>query len=221
MKRSRTRVALTWTVGTLLLASVASADVLLFDFSGYDYWDGSDCYNAIGYVTEVNPTLLNFNYADNEYTFSLQDACPATVDTIGTWVVYTFTGGTLDIYCDPLLGGTAADYGSNPPNLVAPSTFEDGECVLGGDFTQLQFFLDTASGMGSLDGQLTFVRGTQLENIHPSQRDGWSLAANRQGTPGAPEGYFSQTDGQVFVPEAIPVKFTSWGLLKSRGEVQR
>ena len=219
MKRSRTRAALRLTVGALLAAGVASADTFLFDFSGYDYWQNPTCYNAVGFVTEVDPGLLNFNYADFEYTMSLQNACVATVDTIGTWVVYTFTGGTLDLYCDPLLGGTAADYGANPPNAVAPATFEDGECVLGGDFTQLQFFFDLGSGMGSLDGRLTFVRGTQLDNIHPSQRDGWSLAANRQGTPGAPEGYFSQTDGQVFVPEAVPVKPVSWGLLK-RG-VQR
>jgi len=208
----------------VLAASFAFADDFLADFYGYDYWSPwtapsgapGDCYNSVGYTPAVNPVFLTFDYAVNEYTYSLQSVCLSTVDTVGTHVILEFTGGTLDLYCDPLTGGTTADFGTNPPNAVSPSTFEDGDCVLGADLATMQIVIDTTTGNADLFGSLDFVRGSQLGNLPANQRNGWTLAGLRAAAPGIPAGYSWQVDGQLFLQAPVPVQDESWGSIKSR-----
>lgn len=212
-------------VAVAMIATAAFANVFLLDFAGYDYWDPftmpidtiGNCYNAVGMVPQVNDSYLTFDYSLNEYTFSLQGVCLSAVDTVGTRVVYGFTGGTFDVYCDLLAGGTAADYGTNPPNATAPSSFEDGECVLGGDLSNFEITVDMGTGNADLYGNVTLVRGTQLGNIPVEQRNGWTLAGLRAGAPGTPDGYFWQIDGQLFIDAPVPVEESSWGSLKKTG----
>jgi hypothetical protein len=219
MKTLRYRGAVLAFAVAVLFAAGAGAATLFLDFYGYDYWDPIGCYNAVGYVPAVDDDYLTFDYANNEYTFYATGACIAQADTFGTFVVITFTGGTFDVYGDPLVGGTAADYGTNPPNAVSPSTFVDGECVIGADFTDLTVYFDLSTGEGSLEGTMNLVRGTQLGNIPTYQRNGWTLAGLRAfPTPGnpVPVGYSWQIDGALYIEDPIATEPSTWGSLKHK-----
>lgn len=204
----------------ILVAVAAWANVYLLDFNGYDYWWPSNCYNALGDVTDFNPDYLSLDFSTNEYTISLQQICVTSVDSTSFpgMKIFYLEGGTLDIYGDDLVTGTHRDYGTNPPNATAPSTFEDGQLILGGDFSQMTVTWNMMTGEGSLEGVLTFNRGAQLDSIPEAQRDGWTLAALR--VTGSeiptPEGYFWQIDGQVYISDPIPVENSSWGQIKQQ-----
>jgi hypothetical protein len=206
-------------IGALVIAgspATASDPVILFDFTGYDYWTWmpDTCYNAVGEVPSADPAYLTFD-PTKQYTFSLQGVCLVSTVTFGCYTSYTFEGGTLDVYCDDLLaGGTDFDYGINPPNATSPSSFEDGELILGADVQAMTILWNTCDGTASLEGGLDFVRGTQLGNIPLEQRGGFTLAGAREDAPGIPEGYFWQIDGIVEIPGAVPTESRSWGSLK-------
>ncbi len=219
MKTLRYRGAVLAFAAMVLFAAMAGAATLFLDFYGYDYWDPAGCYNAVGYVPAVDPTYLTFDYDNNEYTFYTTGACIAQADTFGTFVIISFTGGSFDVYRDPLVGGTTADYGTNPPSAVAPSTFTDGECVIGADFTSLTVYFDLSGGEGSMQGTMNLVRGTQLGNIPVYQRMGWTLAGLRAfqplGSP-VPEGYSWQIDGTLDIEDPIATEPSTWGSLKHK-----
>lgn len=218
MKTLRYRGVVLSVAVVAVLAAAAWANVYLLDFQGFDYWWPAGCYNAIGDVTAVNSDYLTFDYVNNEYTFSLQNVCTAMVDSTSIPGLYIFSlaGGTVDIYEDAILGGTHRDYGANPPNATAPSTFEDGTLVLGGDINSVILVWNSMSGEGSLEGTMDLNRGSQLGNIPMEQRSGWTLAALRdvQDPIPTPEGYFWQIDGYLEISDPIPTQPKSWGELK-------
>lgn len=218
MKTLRYRGAVLALAALVVFAAVAGAATLFLDFHGYDYWTPVGCYNAVGYVPSVEPTYLNFDYGTNEYTFFFTGACIAQADTFGTFIVLSFTGGAFDVYEDPLSGGTAADYGANPPNATAPSTFSDGTLVIGADITSLMVYFDLATGEGSLEGTMDLVRGTQLGNIPPYQRMGWTLGGLREVPVGIPipEGYSWQIDGSLYIEDPIATEPSTWGGIKQK-----
>jgi len=218
MKTLRYRGVVVSVAVVAVLAAAAWANVYLLDFQGFDYWSPATCYNAVGDVTAVNSDYLTFDYGNNEYTFSLQNVCSVMVDStsLAGLYIWSFVGGTVDIYEDALVGGTARDYGINPPNATAPSTFEDGTLVLGGDFSMMTLVWNSFTGEGSLEGTMDLNRGSQLANIPMDQRTGWTLAALRDvdGSIPTPEGYNWQIDGYLEISDPIAVQPKSWGQLK-------
>mgnify|MGYP001049742693 FL=1 len=219
MKTLKFRGAVLALAAVVVFAVAAGAAVLFLDFYGYDYWNPTGCYNALGYVPWVDSDYLTFDYANNEYTFYVTGACISQADTMGTFVILTFSGGTFDVYGDPLVGGTAADYGATPPNAVAPSTWTDGTLEIGADITSMAVYFDLATGEGSVEGTVNFVRGAQLNRIPKPQRTGWTLAGLRAfplpGTP-VPEGYSWQIDGSLFLEEPVATEPSTWGNLKHK-----
>ena len=167
----------------------------------------------------VNPTYLTIDAGINQYTFVLGNTWYMSSDTVGTNVFHTYSAGTLDIYEDPIATGTAYDYGINPANATSPSTFQDGTNILGGDFNApITIWIDMNTGNGSISGTLDFVRGTQLGNIPVDQREmALTIAGMMFMPPMGPEGYFWQIDGQVYLPESVPVQPTTWGKIKQLG----
>ncbi len=217
MKTLRHRgTALAIAAAVVLIVAVAWADVPLLGFNGYDYWNPANCYNAVGEVTEMNATYLTYDYGTNEYTFYLSNMCVATVDslTYPGFKLITFSTGYFDVYEDPIAGGTAFDYGINPPNATAPSTFTDGTAIIGGDLNGMTITWNTTTGAASLSGMVDLNRGSQLANIPVDQRSGWTLAGLRGNTPGMPDGYNWQIDGHLSITEPTPTRSSTWGQLK-------
>jgi hypothetical protein len=225
MKSIRYKVAALVIVASVAFSAGAGANVFLLDFAGYDaVWpndmgEPGSSYWALGDVNAVNSTYLTIDPANNEYTFVLKNAWYVSSDTVGTNIFHTYSAGTFDVYEDPIATGTHRDYGINPANATAPSTFEDGVNILGGDFTgSIVIWIDMMTWNGSVSGNLDFVRGSQLGNIPVDQRNmALTIAGMTFMPPMGPEGYFWQIDGQVFIEEAVPTQKTTWGRLKKLG----
>src|SRR5262249_9754599 len=103
-----------------------------------------------------------------------------------------------------------------PPNGTAPSSFTDGTAILVGDITSLRYILNTDTGSGSFDANFSAVGGTQLGNIPPGQRSGWTFAGTTRNTTAIPAGYLHQVDGQTLIQGPTAAHPVSWGEIKRK-----
>lgn len=214
--------------GALALAAAPSARAqdLLFDYVGFDYehpvvvpgvFGGvGNGYVGLGEVPVLLSPLAS-DQANYEYTYVLTGATSLNRTVSGPFVVISYSGpATLTLYEDARAGGTAFDYGVNPPNGTAPSSFTDGTAILVGEVTDFFYVFNTATGSGSYDATFEVVGGTQLGNIPVDQRTGWTFAGVTTNTPSIPEGYAHQVDGQTFLNKPTPATASSWGAIKRK-----
>jgi hypothetical protein len=214
-------------LGVLLLLALpphaAQAQSLLFDYLGFDYEDPDPVAATFGepgssYVgLGTVPGLFAPLVADTttyEYTYVISGLSVASVLTFPpSYEVVNYNAGTLKIYEDSKALGTAADFGSNPPNGTAPPTFVDGTLFLNATLTGFQLVLNTATGTGSYEAVLEVTGGSQFGNFS-SQKKGWTFAGTTGNALNVPPGYAHQVDGQVFLNEPSITRHASWGRIK-------
>lgn len=213
------------TIASLAFPAMVHADQYLADFRGYDYEDPNggagfgdlgDGYNSLGLVTQVNPSLLTANFVANEYTYQFKDLVAIGSDSAPPYLYLFYTSGRVRIYEDSRTTGTAADYGTNPTNVIAPPTFIDGTLILGGLVTNFVIQINPSTNNGAFTGDIAFDEGTQQGSIPPAQLNGWTFAGlTSGGGTGTPAGYVHQVDGEIRVPDVVPAQSTSWGQVKS------
>lgn len=207
----------------LAYAPVTHAQTLLFDYVGFDYQtpnnvpfgDPGTSYTGIGTVPFLFAPLTS-DTNNNEYTYVMSGLAPVGPPQVfGQFKIINYTAGTITLYEDSKLGGTAADFGVNPPNPTVPTTFTDGTPILVGALTNFQFVLDTASGTGSFEAVFTVTGGSQLGNFPLNQRKGWTFSGATVNALNIPQGYAHQVDGQTFLDAPVSSRKTSWGRLKA------
>jgi hypothetical protein len=206
-----------------VLATAGRADTLLFDYVGFDYEtpNNNPGFGEVG-STYVGLGTCPFLFAPltsdqtlNEYTY-VMEAVQSNVATIGSHTVITFApGATIKLYADSRSTGTEGTFGTNPPNATAPSTFNDGENILEGALTSLQYVFDTNTGTGYFEAVFTVTGGTQLGNFPLNQRTGWTFSGVTANALNIPQGYAHQVDGQTFLNEPTTTRRTTWGKLKA------
>ena len=226
MKRLLTRLLPALIATCAFGAPAARAQNLLFDYVGFDYeypdlnpvdfgWPG-DGYQGLGEVPVLYSPLVS-DQTTYQYTYFFDGLVASTRQTVGTYVIIDYVGpGTITIYEDLRLGGTPADYGTNPPSAAAPPTFVDGTAILVGQLTNFQYIFNTATGSGSFEADFEAVGGTQLSNIPLNNRLGWTFAGVTGNTTSIPTGYDHQVDGQTFLHPPTPTRNESWGGIKVR-----
>lgn len=215
-------VAAGFLLAAALWAAPASAVSLLADYRGYDYEPNhpGPGFGDIGNTYEVVATVpqlgapLTFNFGINEYTCVLTGLTSVSKMALGTFDIIGYSGGTLSVYCDALLGGTVATYGVNPPNATAPSSFTDGTTILVGNLTNFQLVYDNSTQTGSFEGDLNFTGGSQIGNFPSNQRSGWTFAGVTSNSPITPTGYKHQVDGSVYLDNPVPVQASTWSGIK-------
>ena len=204
-------------------------DELLFSYTGFDYEDPDlsgtyldllEGYRVVGFVTSVGPLLTGWvDFTQYEYTVYIRDL---TVNgrffTFPNLTVTFFNNGRGSYYEDefPINGGTAATYGTNPPNATAPSTFIDGAEQITGDVDNFVLVYNFSTNQGSFAGNMTLDGGADLIYVPPAQRAGWVLGG-LLGPPNAtiPTGYDHQVDGECRIPGKTPATHKSWGSIKA------
>lgn len=225
MKRLATTVVLAVALACSASIPTARAQALLFDYVGFDYESPDldlstfgaigDGYRGVGFVPVLFGPLVS-DQANNEYTYYFDGLVATARQVIGPFVVIDYTPGTLTIYEDPKLGGTAADYGANPPSSVAPATFTDGTAIVAGSLTGFRYILNLSTGSGSFEAVFTVTGGSQFGNFPGTQLLGWTFAGTTENTLSVPPGYDHQVDGQTFLNEPTPARSDTWGGLKRR-----
>ncbi|MEO6462481.1 MAG: hypothetical protein ABIP29_05345, partial [Candidatus Eisenbacteria bacterium] len=113
----------------------ASSASLLLDYVGFDYespnpdpsqfGELTSGYVSVGEVPVLYAPLV-FNHAANQYTYVISGLISINRQTVGSYIIVDYSPGNLSVYEDDRAAGTAFDYGVNPPNATAPSTFNDG-----------------------------------------------------------------------------------------------
>lgn len=212
------------TCALFAVVPAARAQSLLFDYVGFDYefpnpnpavfGEPGSGYVGLGTVPVLFGPLVT-NTAVNEYTYVMQGFTPSSVTPIGSFEIINYNAGTITLYEDPISGGTAADYGVDPPNATVPSSFTDGTPILVGTLTNFQFVLDTSNGTGSFEAVFTITGGSQLGNFPLNQRTGWTFSGSTGNALNIPHGYAHQCDGQTFLNSPSAVRKVSWGHLKA------
>jgi hypothetical protein len=209
---------------TLAVAPAAHADSLLFDYVGFDFespnpnpatfGEPGSGYVGLGTVPFLFAPLVS-NTTLNEYTFVIQGLSPTSVIPVGSMEIVNYSTGTVTIYEDAKLGGTTADYGTNPPNATVPATFTDGTPIMVGSLTNFQIVVNSSNGVGSFEAVLNITGGSQLGNFPLNQRTGWTFSGTTGEALNIPAGYEHQIDGQAFLNDPVATHRTTWGKLKA------
>lgn len=209
------------TVAMALLANTALAQNAIIDYQGYAWETGGlppsnagDVLSVVGVVDAIDPRF-GVNFALEEVTlFASNLVSSGQVDLGGGLLSISYSGGNLDLYRDPARNH---DYGVNPANATAPSTFVDGALFLGGTFSSFFLFLDTTTGSGAYEGNVTFNSGSGLATLNQIQANGYTFGGvlNSAAAGGnVPAGYDLQVDGTLEVEVIVGVEQKSWGAVK-------
>ena len=202
-----------------LFTAPAQAQTALVDYVGFGYEVGP----ALQDITDSAPgdelvVLTSVSTIDpvfgvapgNEVTIVLDDlVSTGSFDASGTTVI-AYVGGTLSMYEDP---SNDADWGINPPNGTAPSSFVNGDLLFQGTFTSFTLFV-TGDGIGAFEGNLDAVGGSALASVCADCA--YSFAGVFTTAAGAqiPEGYAIQVDGTLEVDSSVDNETTSFGAVK-------
>lgn len=197
----------------------ARAETPFFDFAGFSYLDGSPGEVGTGVtvvmrLNEIQPKpIWPLDFDLNEYTVYIRDLEISSVLSYGTLQEITYTGGVIEVFADPAKNSS---YAPLPPNPSVPATFSDGLLELGGGFTELILFYDTASGVGTVSGTIDWTAGSRLAALENAS--GWTFfgGVSDDSGLGIPPGYDLAWDPQFYGPAPSPTESGSWGALKAR-----
>jgi hypothetical protein len=172
--------------------AAVKADPPNFDFFGYATIpaavNGTLVLRSVLTNNGVVPTPIPLAFATHQYTLVVTARLAAEAG-----VQQQYDSGTVEIWEDPVAGGTAA-------NHTAPGTFTDGTLILAGSFdgvlARTSFPTTPPGSVGSFLGQVDFAGGTRLGDLAGTQDwpfgGGWSRRVS-----GIPGGYDEGWDGKI------------------------
>jgi len=205
-----------------LATGVARAQNALIDFQGYSYETGGfpssnsgDILSIVGVVDDLD-SRFGINLLLEEVTVYATGLTSTGEVSGGPGIVQVaYNGGTLEMYRDP---SKDHDYGTNPPNATAPSTFVNGSLFLGGTLNSFFLYYDTATQSGAYEANVTFTSGSGLTTLNLLNANGYTFGgvlSNTAAGGNVPTGYDLQVDGVVEVRVPVAVQPKSWGAVKN------
>lgn len=206
---------------SLLLAAAGSAFATdqILHLSGHAWEDDGpggtfppsnvgDGLNIVGILNDIEAPLV-WDTANYEYTLYVRNLVSLGGAVFGNTHVVSYSGGLFTIYVDWLPPNH--QYGINPPNATAPSTFSDGiSTYLDGNFSDFTMTFNTTTQSGSFTGTLNFTGGDVYSLL--TATNGWTFGANIAGF--SPQGYDLQMNGDVYL-QVVSVEPESWGGVKN------
>jgi len=208
-------------VGVLIIAAFAlpaSAQVYTIDYLGYGWEQTPGPLKAAGDELVITSTADNIDPAfgvdltTEEVTLHVYGLISSGPVDMGGYMVVDYTGGFMDIYEDPAMN---ADWGTNPPNAVSPSTFSDGSLFFTGQFLDFTMYFDPSGSSGSFSGHLNGLGGSILGSVCTNCVYTWGGAWTSDAGAQIPLGYDYQIDGVFEIDSAVPNETTSWGNVKA------
>lgn len=188
-------------------SSAYAADPPNFDFFGYAIVPGSVGGQLVMRSVLTNngvvPTPIALNFTLNQYTLVVVATLSAINGVTGR---HDYTPASVEIFEDPIGGGTAANY-------AVPGTFTDGTQILAGNFDGTLVRNRFNPTLGNFIGKVDFTGGTRIGDLLTVQDwpfgGGWSRTIS-----GIPAGYHENWDGKI---DLAPVAVTpiQWGGVKN------
>ena len=203
----KTATVLAALLALVLPALSFAADVImndngfLFVDGGFPYSSEGDILSGVGFVSSTTPPL-SADLSLNELTWSISDLIVADQFTYGTTVYTNYSGGTIKIFLDPAMN---ADYGTNPPNISSPATFEDGGIFLVGTIVMARMTYNMVTQAGVLQALVNFNYGTALPDL-PNPNGTIVEFTFGPNDPNIPYGYVLQAIGRITAPALCTVK---------------
>lgn len=200
----------------LVFALPAYAQISQIDYIGYG-WETSqplkavgDEFHFLGVADYVDP-IFSVDLGVEELTLHAYGLLVASSVDLGGVQMVTYVGGYMEIYQDT---SNNADWGINPPNATAPSSFADGTLFFAGEFTDMVMFF-SPDGTGTFEGNLDGISGTMIDTSCTGCVYTWGGAFD--GSSGAQliEGYSLQVDGVLEIDAAVSTDATTWDSVKA------
>ena len=198
----RIAIALLLAIGTLTTVQrPVRALPLILDYTGFSWSTqagGSPAtFAAVGILDGFSDPVNN--PAEN-YTFALSDLSLAQVISYTpSFKRYVYSGGTFGIYRSTDRTNRPYDYGTNPANGVARTSFTDGTPWLFGGINSFYYDYNTDTLLGVLNAGGSFTSGEFLDDL--SDRDWSTFAGMKAGSGnGIPQGYTYRLDGMEHPP---------------------
>lgn len=210
-----------WTLAVLLVACAAIpafGQAPTIDYLGYGWEDGAlppsnpgDVLTCVGTADNVD-AIFGVDLGTEELTFHLYGLVSVGEVPLGGGIVMiSYTGGMLDVWRD---GAQNADYGINPPNGTAPSSFTDGTLFFSGAFNSFTLFLNP-DGSGAFEGNLDGVGGEILGSMCTNCAYTWGGSFTSGSGAQVPDGYDIQMDGELQIEDSVANEDATWSQLKT------
>jgi hypothetical protein len=195
-------------VSLLIIPLTAQAGDIIINHFGFLYETGGfptsaigDELTGVGVLTNVNPAV-GWDFQTDEFTWIIKDLVSEgqTSPDGGRTLIISYTGGSIGLYNDPAMNH---DWGINPPNATSPSSFEDGDQILIGAFSQFVMMYDTFYNIGSYQGVVYFTGGSSLAELPDSNGLVFAGTISPNWDPNIPEGYSLESIGQIVAPYLV------------------
>lgn len=179
--------------------------------------------NGVGTVSKFDAPFADLDATDptREYTIYVYGLSSLGTTTIGApglqFYTTNYSGGSIEIYEDL---SPDADYGTNPPNGTAPSTFTDGTLILKGDFTRfiVQTNDFTQFQVGNAEGDINWNGGSLLARTFVNGGQpcpGLFTGGLTWRTSVVIPGYLFRHDGKIDLNCPTPAENSTWGKVKA------
>jgi len=205
-------------IGLVFCAAPVLGQVYTVDYYGFGWETGGILPSVMGDELVITCSADNVDPAFGvdlgtaELTLHIHDLISAGQVDMGGYYAINFTGGMMDVYEDQVMN---ADWGTNPPNGVSPSTFADGSLFFSGQFTSFTMYFDGSGSSGSFSGTLDGVGGSIIDQMCTSCVYTWGGAFTMGASAQIPVGYDLQIDGVFEIDSAVDNEPTSWGSVKA------
>jgi hypothetical protein len=198
-------LAATMALAVLISApATQAADPPNFDFNGYAIVPttvgGILTMRSVLTNNGVVPTPISLDFANNQYTLVVIGTLASAAG-----IAQYYSPATIEIWEDPIAGGTAADYAN-------AGTFTDGTLILSGAFDGNLIRNTFTPNLGNFVGGVDFSGGSRLGDLVTPQDwpfgGGWSRSVTT-----IPAGYDEQWDGKIDIAP-VAVEDQTWGGVK-------
>ncbi len=189
-----------------------------FDFYGYSFSDGDPL--LVGSSTTIPDRFntiqpepaLPFDFGQYEVTALIEDLLVLSIEDHPPVRTLHYDDGEIRVYQDT---GKDSQWTSGPPNGEVPGSFENGELILTGHFSDCVMIFHTSAGYGTVQGHVTFTGGTRLHEL--PHESGWLFFGGTTNRPqgGLPAGYSLAWDPQLLAETPVATRRTTWGSIKA------
>lgn len=172
-----------------------------------------DTLEMLGIVTQIDTLFWGVDLNTHELTVRFTDLVVEVVSPHTSWWFVGYSQGHAELWLD---ASRDHDYGTDPPNAKAPTTFTNGTLFLGGTVQSFGIVYYPGNPFGYLSGNVVFTEGAAIDLAHQWTGWGWPVLSGTVHPTGfsEPQGYDLRTLAYLY-PVVDAVRENTWGAVKA------